>query len=228
MHSYTQQIVNALAPMENPEIAGPMAAYMKHNFHFLGIKSPLRKELTRSFLRKDALPEMDDLKEIVRELWELEGREYQYFALALMEKLEKEFPKDYIDELESLVLKKSWWDSIDYLAPQMIATHFLRFPELRDGYVQKWIDSDNIWLQRCAVLFALKYKDKTDLDFLYQVIDQLKDHKEFFIRKAIGWVLRENSKRIPNEIIEYINTTQGLSPLSKKEGLKVLVRKGMI
>lgn len=122
-----------------------------------------------------------------------------------------------------LAVKNSWWDSIDFISPKLMGAYFQSFPEDIIPYTQKWIQSDNIWLVRCALLFQLKYKDKTDLELLYKLILQSCHTKEFFINKAIGWMLRENSKRIPHEIKAFVDFHQDiLSNISKKEALRLI------
>ena len=87
----------------------------------------------------------------------------------------------------------------------------------------EWIGSGNLWLIRSAILFQLKYKEGTDLDFLFSLILRTCSSSEFFINKAIGWVLRENSRRVPNEIRNFVHVNrEKLAPLSIKEGLRLI------
>ena len=106
----------------------------------------------------------------------------------------------------------------------MVAPHFKRFPELIPQYTEKWMASGNFWLQRTALLFQLKYKKETDVELMFDLIKRLACEKEFFIRKAIGWVLREYSKTDSQAVIYFVENNQ-LSNLSKKEALKVINRK---
>ena len=99
--------------------------------------------------------------------------------------------------------------------------YFKTFPNQKEKYVTKWLKSDNMWLQRSALLFQLKYKNKIDTVLLSSAINSLLNSKEFFINKAIGWVLREYSRTNPNWVIEFVNNTE-LSNLSKKEALRLL------
>lgn len=118
-----------------------------------------------------------------------------------------------------MVTHKSWWDTVDFIAAKLMGEYFTKFPEQRAIYVKKWIDSNNIWLQRCALLFQLKYKENLDTALLGAVINSLLGSKEFFINKAIGWILREYSKTNPNWVMEFANKT-ALGNLSKKEALR--------
>jgi 3-methyladenine DNA glycosylase AlkD len=164
------------------------------------------------------------LIEVVELLWALPQREFQYLAMELIKKRIKYMDENFIRFLEELVIVKSWWDTIDFIAANLISVHFQKYPDLIIPVVSRWMDSGNIWLQRSCVLFQLKYKGKTDLKLLYKLIDRLNDSKEFFIQKAIGWILREYSKTNPDEVKEYV-VNHELKPLSKREALKIINRK---
>ena len=129
--------------------------------------------------------------------------------------------KEDIDLFEYMVTNKSWWDTIDYIAPKLIGNYFKKFPEHRELYIQKWIASNHIWLQRSAILFQLKYKSDLDMKFLERIILSLNNTDEFFINKAIGWVLREYSRTNPNWVVEFVKKIP-LSNLSKKEALRLI------
>ena len=126
---------------------------------------------------------------------------------------------------EFMIINKSWWDTVDMIASHLVGTHFKRFPGLIPAYTEKWMASGNFWLQRTALLFQLKYKKETDVELMSDLIKRLAGEKEFFIRKAIGWVLREYSKTDPEIVINFVENQQ-LSNLSRTEALKVNNRKG--
>ena len=136
-----------------------------------------------------------------------------------MQKYKKHINETHIPFLEELIVTKSWWDSVDSIVPTFLGGIFLKHPELISAYIPKWIASDNIWLQRTAILFQLKYKEKMDEELLFWIIGQLHSSKEFFIQKAIGWVLREYAKTNPDAVWEYVQNNE-LAPLSKREAIK--------
>jgi 3-methyladenine DNA glycosylase AlkD len=218
---YVSSVINCFEQNKNPSNALPMKKYMKDRFEFFGIKSPLRKEISKPFLRKEALPEKDALEEVVKLLWSVPQRELQYFTIALLEKFTKRFEKNNIDLLEYLVVTKSWWDSVDGIAINIVGPFFRSFPELIESKTFEWINSENFWLQRTAILFQLKYKNETDTKLLFKYIKQLADEKEFFIRKAIGWALREYSKSNPELVLKFVNSNK-LSKLSEYEALRLI------
>jgi len=207
----------------NPENAFFMKKYMKDKFSFLGIKSPERRALTRVFYKNHNRPDLNNLENIVRKLWKLEEREFQYFAMELVEKELKKMAQNDIQLFEYLVVNKSWWDTIDFIAANLIGKHLSNYSGLVEQMNKKWISSENMWLNRTALLFQLKYKKNLDTKLLKQNILKCRDSKEFFIRKAIGWVLREYSKTNPVWVSEFVDSTT-LSPLSKREALKWINR----
>jgi 3-methyladenine DNA glycosylase AlkD len=137
-----------------------------------------------------------------------------------MGKFIKKFPRDAIQFLEKLLTTKSWWDSVDSIAP-LAGEMARKYPELIDETMNHWSVDDNFWLRRSAILFQLKYKQQTNEDLLYDYIVKNADSKEFFIQKAIGWALREYSKTNPESVKAFIEGNH-LAPLSIREGSKYL------
>lgn len=205
----------------NEENAEPMKKYMKDHFPFLGIKKPQRSELEKQFFQETGLLKADFNKEFLRELWEKEEREYQYTGLVYMEKSLKKLEKADLPFMEELIMTKSWWDTVDAIAPKPVGTIAEKYPEVIAETIDRWAIDDNLWLRRAAILFQLKYKGQTIEELLYRYIKQNADRKEFFIQKAIGWALREYSKTNSTSVKKFIEETQ-LAPLSVREGSKYL------
>jgi 3-methyladenine DNA glycosylase AlkD len=144
--------------------------------------------------------------------------------MMILEKFGKKTTREFIDLYVFMITTKSWWDTIDYIAANLVGKHFSRYPDQIPAYTEKWMNSGNFWLQRSALLFQLKYKKETDLNLLFDFIERLAHEDEFFIRKAIGWALREYSKTDPETVIKFVES-HDLKPLSRKEALKVIERK---
>ena len=206
---------------KNAKIALEQKAYMRHQFQFYGLKATVRREIQKPFFIKEYLPQKSEIEHIIKTLWEKPQREYQHFAQELAFKYVKQLELKDINLFEFMVTNKSWWDTVDFIANKLMGEYFKTFPNQKEKYVTKWLKSDNIWLQRSALLFQLKYKNKIDTVLLSSTINSLLNSKEFFINKAIGWVLREYSRTNPNWVIEFVNNTE-LSTLSKKEALRLL------
>ena len=201
------------------ELAVPMAKYMKNIFPFLGIKTPKRKSLSKDFLnsRKDDR-EVD--WEFIDKCFSLPEREFQYLGISYMNRVKNLFTIDDMDRLKGLIKCKSWWDSIDSISP-IIGHICLSYPQIMEEVIDKWIFNDNIWVKRVSILFQLKYKEKTDTEFLTKAIVSNSQTSEFFINKAIGWALREYSKTDKVWVRDFINNNE-LSKLSVREGSKYI------
>jgi 3-methyladenine DNA glycosylase AlkD len=170
-------------------------------------------------MTKTSLPLIKDLWQIISELWEQPEREYQYFAQGLCAKYLKNAEKEWIEKYESLIISKSWWDTVDFIAATLVGDYFRKFPEMISPVTGRWMDSGNIWLQRSCILFQLKYKKDTNTALLASFIQPLAKSKEFFIAKAIGWALREYSKTDPGWVLDFV-TNNTLQPLSKREAIR--------
>ena len=176
----------------NPENSIPMAAYMKHKFSFLGIKSPERKGILRKVVNNHKTELKDQLDLIVKDLYALQEREYHYCAMEICARFKKrQYQLSDIALVEILITTHSHWDTVDFIAKHIYGQYLKEHPEQVNLTVEKFTNSENMWLNRSAILFQLGYKETTDSDLLFALCDQHKSSKEFFIQKAIGWSLRE-------------------------------------
>ncbi len=222
MTDFINTLENEFADNANAVIALGQKAYMKNKFEFYGIKTPERREIQKPFLVKKFLPKKKELAKIIKTLWLKPEREYQYFAQELMYKYIKELqPKD-IELFEFMIINKSWWDTIDFIGPKLVGEYFKLYPEQRNQYVEKWLNSENLWFKRVSILFQLNYKDNLDKEYLAFIINSLLGSNEFFINKAIGWILRQYGKTNPDWVIDFANKT-ALENLSRKEALRLLI-----
>lgn len=197
-----------------------MAAYMKDKFPFIGLPKPKRLQLQKDFIKEEKKKKVIDW-ELVFILWNLEEREFQYLAIDYLVALKKYLQKSDMDKVKELIINKSWWDTVDLLAGNIVGTLCAEYPELIQAYILDWCKSPNIWLVRTAILFQLKYKENTDTELLSFIIETNSASKEFFINKAIGWILREYSKTNKEWVKSFI-ATHTLAPLSVREGSKYL------
>lgn len=221
MHPYVSALKELFEKNADTAQAAPMKKYMRDQFEYLGIKTPKNAALQKEFYAKHGLPNVSELDMILRDLWSLPQREFQYVGLGLLNKLEKKLPAKFIKTIEYLIVTKSWWDTVDAIAGHTVGTHFRRFPELRETYLPRWRASKNIWLKRTAILFQLNYKKETDFELLCDIIRENLDSKEFFINKAIGWALRQYARVNPSAVSKFVKSTP-LHPLSRREAMKHL------
>ncbi len=221
MHSYLDALAAEYQSIADPKIAASQSAYMRHQFYFFGIKAPDRRQLEKPFLIKSYLPPIEELDKYVKALWAKKERDFQLFALDFCTKYMKRFREKDIRLLEYMVEHKSWWDTVDAIAYKLMGNYFKLYPQHQEKYAKKWLATDNMWLQRSALLFQLKYKENLDTGLLTFGIESLLGSKEFFINKAIGWVLREYSRTNPNWVMEFVDNHE-LSNLSKREALRLI------
>ena len=120
-------------------------------------------------------------------------------------------------------MTKSWWDTVDILAPKPVGTIAAKFPEVISEMIDGWAEGNHLWLTRAAILFQLKYKEKTDEELLYRYILQNKESSEFFIQKAIGWTCVNIRKQIRESVKGFIGS-HNLPKLSVREGSKYTIR----
>lgn len=223
MQPYTLSLKTLFEKNADPAKAVPMKKYMRDQFEYLGTKSPQGALLLREHIKEHELPPLDKLDMIVRELWSLPQREFQYAALSLMGKLEMKVDEDFISTIEYAITTKSWWDTVDILAGHSVGSQFQRFPKVKEKYLKKWRKSDDFWLRRTTLLFQLGYKKETDFDLLCEIIKENLDSDEFFINKAIGWALRQYAHTNPTSVKKFVKATKELHPLSRREALKNIV-----
>lgn len=206
----------------NAEASQAMKAYMKNHFDFYGISAPKRKDMVRILKKEHGKEIVSILPALSRLLWYDDHRESQYIALDLWSHYIKNYDADILPQLEEMIMSKSWWDTVDGIAPALVGYILKMYPTKRDEYIYKWIDSQNIWIQRSAIIFQLKYGNDTDWDLLCEAILQQDLSKEFFVRKAQGWALRQYSKYQPLKVLEFVQSNPQLSGLTKREALRML------
>lgn len=224
MKTVLKDILDTFETNQDLDKRKQMSDYMRGQFDYFGLTSPIRKELCKPYLKELPKESKSDLVELIELLWQQPQRECHYLAQELFFKIAKKtLEKEDLAFIESLLTRHSWWDTIDFLAPKILKIYFDKFPNQRNRVVDRWIASDNIWLKRSALLLHLKQKEDVDIDYMFETILRLTGSTEFFVNKAIGWLLREYSKKQPNLIKDFINEHyETLSNLSIREGSKYL------
>ena len=215
-----KKLNSAFQENSNQENVSKMEAYMKHNFKFFGIKAPLRKSICRPIFKEYKIVPDKNFKSFIKNLWVCEEREFQYTAMDIMERKVAKMDESWIHFLESLVVQKSWWDSVDWIAANGIGRLLLKYPEDRYSLCRNWNCDENMWLNRVALLHQLKHREKTDFEFMQELILVHIGSQEFFINKAIGWALRQHHRYAPQQVVDFVSAYPELSNLSKREALK--------
>lgn len=221
MHAYIHNVAAAFKTAADPAKAKPMEAYMRGQFPFFGIKTPERREICLFHMKNTPMLTEKELMAVVKDLWKLPEREYQYFGQELIGFHKKIWTKNIIRLIEFCIVNKSWWDTVDALNTEGSGPYFKKFPEEIITITGRWNKSANIWLNRSSLLFQKSYKKSLDNKLLSAYILQLADSPEFFIQKGIGWMLREYGKTDPSWVKNFVRKNR-IAPLSKREALKNL------
>ena len=205
---------------KNEEQARQMSKYMLNKFEYIGIKTPERRKIFKNFFKEYKNEEKIDW-EFVNKCWENRYREFQYVAADYLKNMKDKLTIDDIPKLKQLILKKSWWDTIDNLDMTIGAL------ALKDSNVNKilleWSIDENIWLRRIAIDHQLLRKEKTNTELLEKILKNNLGQAEFFINKAIGWALRDYSKTNPEWVKNFIEKNkEKMAKLSIKEASKYL------
>ncbi len=163
------------------ENAVRMVQYMKGHFPFFGIKSTLRRELQREWWRGQSIQSEPELQSIISVLWKLDEREYQYVGLDLGKRNKKYFTPTSIPFIQKWVTTKSWWDTVDAIASHFAGVVFFDYPETAT-IMDEWIDHENMWIRRTAILHQLNFKDSSLSDRLFHFCKNRMHGPDFFIR----------------------------------------------
>lgn len=207
----------------NSEKAAWEIAYMKNRYSFFGIPKKLLRELIAIWVAEHPITTSEELKALIQRLYQLEEREFHYTAIEIARKYSQYYDESFFDLFEMMVRNHSWWDSVDEIAAHLVGTLIEKYPEKLERKMDDWIDDPYMWIRRTAVLYQIRYKDATDQKRLFRYCEKLFHEKEFFIRKVIGWSLREYAKTSPKAIIKFVESNQDkMSGLSKREALKHL------
>jgi 3-methyladenine DNA glycosylase AlkD len=221
MHPYVASLKTLFEQNADPAQAALMKKYMRDQFEYLGIKTPKNVALQKEFFEEHGFPQLSELELVLRDLWSLQQREFQYVAVGLLGRFNEQIPAKFIKTIEYMIVTKSWWDTVDTISGGPLGVHFRRFPDVKEKYLSEWRASDNFWLRRATLLFQLNYKKETDFDLLCEIICENLDSKEFFINKAIGWSLRQYARVDPKAVTKFVQST-ALHPLSRREAMKHL------
>ena len=204
----------------NELLAESMSKYMKDKFRFLGVRATTRTEIYKKYFpdtRKTKIIDWD----FVESCWNKEEREFQYVVVYYLKAMQKFLKREDISRLKYLIVTKSWWDTVDLLA-KVIGSLVIRI-EGYDQIMLEWSKDSNIWLKRVAILYQLSLKEKVDKQILERILVGNLGDSEFFINKAIGWVLRDYSKYNPEWVREFIKKNKdNMANLSIREASKYI------
>lgn len=209
--------------------AGPMAKYQRNQFPFLGIKSQMRRNILKPYLKQAKLEAKLSYQEspdqeiidwyFVEKYWSYAEREFQYIACDYLKEMKQYLRPDDLPRLKTLIVQKSWWDSVDALV-KTIGYVVHQYPQLKQTMVD-WSLSDNIWLKRTSMIHQLGMKEETDVDLLAKTCENCLYMREFFVNKGMGWILRDYAKTDQTWVEKFLKSHEkGISNLTWKEASK--------
>ena len=214
------KIVEDFRAHADTEKAKKQEAYLRDQFKFLGLSTPVRRELSKSFLKEKAEEKIIDWQ-LVNRLWSEEEREFQYLACDYLRKMKKYLDATDLHKIYQLATTKSWWETVDSL--DELVGYLLLSAKIKTEDILTWSLDENFWIRRIAIDCQLGFKEATDTELLSAVIHNNLGSKEFFINKAIGWALRDYSKTNPKWVACFLaENEEKLANLSLREASKYL------
>lgn len=215
--TFADEIAGVLAPLADPARAVAMRAYMLDQFDFLGLPAPVRRAAVRPLVARPwASPQA--LLEAAGQLWQRPERECRYTAIELLARHRRLLALEHVPDLRALLETDPWWDTVDGLAGVLGE---VLFATQGQSMMDAWIADASFWVRRAAMLHQLGWRLDTDRDRLFGYATALAPENEFFIRKAIGWALRDYARWDGAAVREFVAAHEDvLSPLSRREALK--------
>lgn len=224
VRSLVEEVRSELRSAADPAKAGPMQAYMKSSMPYYGVQTPEHRRLCRRVFAAHPLSSHEEWQAAVFALWrKATHREERYAAIGLTGyKLYDGYQKmKTLPMYEEMIVTGAWWDYVDAIATHRLRELLVRHPGPMTRRMRSWSRSSDLWKRRASILCQVGRKKDTDLDLLYSSILPNLDDREFFIRKAIGWALRDYAWHNPDEIVRFVAEHEDrLSPLSRREALK--------
>jgi 3-methyladenine DNA glycosylase AlkD len=218
--SFQRAVKAALRPLANAERAAGMRAYMRNQFEYLGVSMPDHRAAVAPLLKRFSPADGEELRMAAEGLWQMREREYQYVATGLLGRYQAILTLEDLPWLLGLVQSKSWWDTVDALV-KTIGPVVRRAGPRGKRAMDAAVKHDNFWVRRIAMLHQLGLRGEVDTERLFRYAELLAVEKEFFIRKAIGWALRDYAWHDWRAIEKFLKTTQiGLCGLTVREASK--------
>lgn len=217
---FIESLEEGLRFLADTSKAEQMSKYMKGLFPFFGVMAADRKAVLSETIKLHGLS--SDALATASLLFNKAEREFHICAQEILFRAKKQWENWNLNQLSYFITSKSWWDSVDFIASNLIGGYMKKYPnQANQNTINCWSASDNIWLQRTAIIYQLKYSDTTNTELLAKYITPHLQQKEFFIKKAIGWALREYSKYNSEWVVDFVNQNP-MQPLSKKEALRLI------
>ena len=222
----------ALEAAGDPQRARQQQAYMKSQMPFAGVAAPGVRNIALEVFNAHPQPSQERWQQAILALWrKAKYREERYAAIGLARaKPYRAFRTPAACSMfEEMIVTGAWWDYVDEVAINLIGELLRDHTRFMRRVLLDWTRDADLWRRRSAIIAQLKFKAATDVELLLAAIEPAMESKEFFLRKAIGWALREHSKTNPALVIDFVGRNAAtLSPLSKREAFKVMLKRGQV
>lgn len=225
VHPIVGRLRADLTANANPSAAAEMQRYMKSEMPFRGVAKPARERLLKAAVAAHPLTDAAALNTVVRELWDgAEFREERYLALSLTDHRRHApwLAPSWVPLLRHWIVTGAWWDFTDEIASRRIGPLLRAHPDALRPVVQSWITDPDRWLRRTSVICQLQAAGTTDTALLTEAVEANIADPDFFLRKGIGWALRQHARTDPDWVRTFVAEHPGLSPLSRREALRHL------
>ena len=222
-HRMANFVKAELSRLADPAKAIPMAAYMKTDMPFYGVPKPARAPIARELRARFPPVDAEDYRRKVLALWSLPHREEKYLAIDYAWSFPRHVAFTQVDLFERMIVEGAWWDLVDGLASPIVGKIVLEDRSSMRPLLENWVDGPDMWLRRTAILCQNRHRERTDQEMLFDFCLRRSGEKEFFIRKAIGWALREYARTRPDAVRRFLaEHGDRLSGLSRREAAKHL------
>jgi 3-methyladenine DNA glycosylase AlkD len=212
-----------LAARADPATAVEMARYLKTDMPFYGVKTPDRKPIAADLARRWIPDTAADYERLVLALWHQPHREVKYLALGVAERQHRFITLEAVPLFRRLIVEGAWWDLVDGVAANLVGGVLLHERAAMTPLVRRWLDDEVMWLRRTTIISQLNHKAATDAALLFDGCAARAHETEFFIRKAIGWALRQYARTDPQAVRQFVEEQgEKLSGLSRREAMKHL------
>jgi len=223
MHPLTTAIRAAYASAADPKQAPAMQKYMKSSLPYYGIKLPLQRKINRELFKLHPVKSFDEYVVVIRKLWDASYREERYAAIAVAEHFRPFITMEALPTYRMMIETGAWWDLVDGIAAHLIGELLCKHPVEMKIILKEWIKDSDLWIRRSAILAQLRFKTDTDSELLFEFCAKCLQEQSFWIRKAVGWSLRDYSKVAPEKVRAFVEEyRKNMSGVTLREARKYI------
>ncbi len=223
LYPFTKDIRKALIDAGEAEDAIQMQKYMRSDIPFHGVRSAEQKKICNTNFKKYPPKELVEYLNVIQELWSGKFREEKYTAIHYAKRFKTFHRMEALPLFREMIETGAWWDFVDSIAKDLVGSLLKQFPVQVKSLLNDWIVDENLWIRRSAILAQLSFKEDTDHEMLFEFCNKCLHEKSFWIRKAIGWALRDYSKSAQQKVREYVEENQGnMSGVTLREAVKYI------